>query len=472
MVSLRVDAWWLEKGCSFWLHNHGCFIAANKSAVCYICNMQRLTTRVKGIAGLGVGLIVLAMGLGVYFVQRDGWSPQEKAIDEEVSVYIQLRSGDPVQVSRARDRITEYDRVMEEVLSRHPELSPEWKNVKPEDNGYLKLMLLTERYRSESKPCEQTLGFPSEIMDAINELKEWDTEVVGAYLLKEADLVDEIRLIGLMSSQSMVGTDIDSFVEIYPINFIKQCADLLCLDARFAAKEGNKKRSLSSLLAAQGIAKHLCQIEAPSLIHETVGILIQLTVLDTAVNKVMSDLKLSKPEISQLRQSLKPVTNEDFTRVIKGEFYVGMRSLILPYVQPVGDVPVSQEIPDLCNLYDAHAGQIKHWMNVQGWLSLRGQLESTGSAWSHQLPEDLSAQARSLIGDSFFEGYNIYGKGIGKTQIIYRYYDAVLAIAAGEEPPVELLTVKPFIFDPVTRELKLPADALLEKQGIDTIKVP
>ena len=66
----------------------------------------------------------------------------------------------------------------------------------------------------------------------------------------------------------------------------------------------------------------------------------------------------------------------------------------------------------------------------------------------------------------------VYGRGFDRTQIIYRYHDAVLAIAAGEEPPVELLTGEPFVFDPVTRELGLPDDDLLEEQGVNLVVVP
>ena len=434
--------------------------------------MNKLEKPAKVCAGLGIGLIVLAIGLGSYFIQRDGWSIPESVIEEERSVYLQLRSDDPEQVARGRERVVEYDRAMKEILGRHPELQPEWKNVKPEDNGYLKLMQLAERYAGEDEPYEPTLGFPREIVNAINELEEWDVDTLRAYFLKEEDLVDEIRSIGLMPERSMAGTDIDSFFELYPANFIKQCADLLCLDARFAAKEGNKERALSSLLAAQGIAEHVCQIEAPSLIHETVGILVQLTVFGAAVHDVIADLGLTQDEISDLRKKLKPRTNRDMRRVIKGEFYVGTRALLMPYAHPVGNTEAAYIIPDLEILYDEYAESAKHNMKILSWLSMRGRFEVKENPWPYKLKSELSRPAREIVGDVSFLSFQVYGNGFRRTQIIYRYHDAVLAIAAGEEPPVELLTGEPFVFDPVTRELGLPDDELLEEQDINLVVVP
>jgi len=131
--------------------------------------MQKLTRSVKVSAGLGIGLIVLAIGLGSYFIQRDGWDgSQEEAVEGEASVYIQLRFGDPEEVARGRERVAEYDRAMKEILDRHPEFEPEWKNIKPEDNGYLQLLQLAEKYTGEVEPYEATLGFPEEIVYAID----------------------------------------------------------------------------------------------------------------------------------------------------------------------------------------------------------------------------------------------------------------------------------------------------------------
>ena len=45
-------------------------------------------------------------------------------------------------------------------------------------------------------------------------------------------------------------------------------------------------------------------------------------------------------------------------------------------------------------------------------------------------------------------------------------------MSAGEEVPVELLTGKPFVFDPDTRKLLLPEDELLESLEINIQIVP
>ena len=417
---------------------------------------------------LGLALLTLVVGISWYGIHRSGL---RLAGEEEMSVCIQLRSSDHSVVQRGRERVIAYDREMSKILDKYPELRPKWKNVSPEENGYLRLMQLSDRYVGKLEPLEALLDFPNEVSDAIYQL-DWKTEAIGEYLSKEAELLSELRAIGMMPDQSIEGVDIDCCAELYPASFTKQCADLLCLDARYAAKEGDGSRAVTSILAAYGMARHFSQIETPSLHHETVGILVALMVLDTAVNEVIPELQLSKSEISELRKKLRPVTNEDFSRVIEGELYVGMRACILPCMHQVGDIPALYKIPDPSNFYAAYIGHIKHWSNVQSWLSLRGSIEGKGGNWVYKFPGKMSSQTQGLINETITVGLQIYNKGHARTKIVYRYYDAVLAIAAGEEPPVELLTGKPFIFDPETRELRLPADSLLDAQGVEVTRVP
>ena len=236
-------------------------------------------------------VLLISIGLGVYFIQRDGCGSEVESdeFEPEKAVYLQLRSGDPEQVARAKERNAEYDRAMGQLLSRHPSLKPQWKNIPPEKNGYLQLIRLAEKRieacdvavsDSEYTLFDFHLDYPNVISDAIHETGDYDSEAIGEYLAKEADLLSELRRIGLMAEQSAHGVNIEIYEVGYPASFIKGCVDVLCLDARWAAERGDKERAVTSLSAAHRMVRHQCQIEVPSLIHETVGVLTQLTVLD------------------------------------------------------------------------------------------------------------------------------------------------------------------------------------------------
>ena len=69
-------------------------------------------------------------------------------------------------------------------------------------------------------------------------------------------------------------------------------------------------------------------------------------------------------------------------------------------------------------------------------------------------------------------GLDIYGKGWARAEARDRQYAAAFAIMEGQDPPVDLIMEKPFVYDEVTRTLSMPDDPALEGLEIKPIKLP
>ncbi|MBK1831672.1 hypothetical protein JIN77_13115 [Verrucomicrobiaceae bacterium R5-34] len=350
---------------------------------------------------------------------------------------------------------------MEKILNRHPSLRPVWKEVPDSKNGFLLWLNFMER-RGGALATDDDVDFemPNKIYEIIYEMTDWDGEAVDHFLTEKASILNEVRRIGLLEHQSAAGISVDRY-SFVPASFAKKCMDLLCADARVAAGKGDSERALESLRAALGIARHHAGIEVPSLINETIAVLGQLTVYQTAVRDVIPALDLDPSDLRVWREKLQPVSNERFSQVMRGEFFVGVRGLVIPWVNYDPEKMMEDGLPDKDAFYDALAGLMKFRMNRTDWLNPLGMWQVSHGVWEYEFDSDLSRESRDLI-DVYSIGFEVYTKGWTRALSIYRYYNAALAIAAGDEPPLELITGKAFLFDEKTRVLSFPDDPVLE----------
>lgn len=114
------------------------------------------------------------------------------------------------------------------VLERYPELAVTFKDVPPEKNGFLKWLEFSERFDADpSRPGEhyaKVLEFPETLKKHISGEGPWDAAAMTAWLAKEQPLLDELRTIGLMPDQSMVGVDLERW-NIMPARLAKSSAE-------------------------------------------------------------------------------------------------------------------------------------------------------------------------------------------------------------------------------------------------------
>ncbi|BDS07914.1 hypothetical protein NT6N_29540 [Oceaniferula spumae] len=370
---------------------------------------------------------------------------------------------------RAKKLKADYDAIFAAVLERNPGLVPKWKSVPDEENGFLHWLLFLEKSRGTDGMA--SFDFPEDVSEILSDPEKWNAEIIKAYVEKHADLLEELTRIGLLTGQSTYGISPDrwSFMEA---NIAKQSAEILCADARLAAESGDGDRALLRIKAVIGLSNHQGLVETPTLIAATVAILVKLTALEESMNHVLPALDLKQEDYAQWRQVLSPDPMMKFTDFLRGEGYGGMRGLVIPVVSNNTDFSEKDHIPDPDALYDAI---------TQGYLHAMKRAESTsyldhwqhhvGERWFTETPENLSDQSVEIY-HTLNMGWDVYSKGWARAVALFRRYDAAFAILEGREPPMEVLTGKPFVYDSQTRVLDFPDEEILEGIKADELKLP
>jgi hypothetical protein len=242
-----------------------------------------------------------------------------------------LESKDPRDQARAKELRRLADLLYKRVLERFPELAVEDKNVPPERNGFLKWLEFAERFEEGATKGSKGIGLPEGLVEHVGGRGPWDAAAAKAWLAQEKALVDEIRAIGLMPEQSIEGIDVDRWA-FMPARLAKSAAEVLLLDARLAAEEGNVAGALESVRAANGLTAHFGNVETPTLLAVTVQILVQLTVQNYVLAEVMPALPAGQMDPAAWQAAVNPVVVPpgEFGRIMKGEWNVMTRQYLLP----------------------------------------------------------------------------------------------------------------------------------------------
>jgi hypothetical protein len=368
-----------------------------------------------------------------------------------------------------------YDAEFEKVVADYPELKPVWKKVPDAENGFLAWLDFLEKHMADGGMTgTPKLEIPAEVAAIIRNDGKWDgegaVEVVSRYLKDNRALLDEIIRIAQLPSQSTAGVLPERYAFINA-SFIRSCAHLLCADARVAARNGEEQRALTSIQAALGLANHHSRVETPSLIFETVAMLLRLETLRACISDVMPHLKLNQEKTRRWREVMRQEPRRDYSQLVVGESYVMMRALLVPLMYADGRGGERRRIPDPEVFCDASAYYAAQLVSRYHGLSLRDCAETRNSFWESGYPRPLSRATQAMMRMSEI-GWPIYFKGLTRAEVTYRYFDAAFAIAAGDEPPEELITGKAFVYDAASRVLSLPDDAALDELRIQTVVVP
>lgn len=424
---------------------------------------------------LGSLLLVFATTLGIRSlsnqsdpgrIENDAGSGNSVAARSEAS-----RSAKASRRPRAASYGRDCDAWFAEVLARNPGLEPEWRSVADEDNGFLQLLDFAERHRTAGMFGSEQLPLPEDLLAILSGRSEWDHESVAAALAGHHDLVEEIARIGLLPEQSAAGIPVDRY-SFVGARLYKQCAELLLADARLAAERGDAKLPLERVRAALGIARHMSGIETPSLLMESVSILVRLSVDDQAMQHILPALELDPGALADWQHQLDSLSRSprDFSRALRGDAYVSIRGLAIPTLVGDSSELSKHDIPDPDAFIDASIGRMLK-LSKQVEDSSIESLATTMPPEVVELPNHLSPGARDAY-EVFYVRPDALSKGWARSMSMHARTDAVLAIMAGTEPPVEPITGLPFVFDPETRALAHPEDSRLEMINADPVMVP
>ncbi len=432
--------------------------------------MSELSRSFKLVVLSGVLLLIFFIGIGVYFLSKDKWRAHLSNKERGKSVHELLASSDLEERKEGYRLEVAYDREMAKILALNPRLKPVWKPLPAGENGFLKWLDFLEARGESGNTLRASINVSADLSGMIRGDTEWDGEIVKVFLEQEQALLNEIREIGLLGKQSADGVAVRRY-SFMPAAAAINCMQLLCVEARLLAGAGDKDGALQSLRAALGLARHHMGVEVPSYTAAAIGIFGQQIVHAKAVRIVIPLLNLNPQELRFWRQELRLETKMKHSEVIKGDFLVAMRGFVMPLLDYDPDTPGGADVPDKDAMYQELARVTQLMMDRADGLDPHGQWTVNSSYWNYTINPSLSSKARKWV-SVCFQSAEIYAKGFARNQALYQYYDAALAIAAGDEPPVEPITGKPFLFNLETRVLSFPDDPILEGLDVEEIILP
>ncbi|WP_193214097.1 hypothetical protein [Luteolibacter marinus] len=382
-----------------------------------------------------------------------------------------LASKDPKDKAKAAELRQRAEALLQRVLERYPELAVTMKNVPAAQNGFLKWLELSERINADPSrpgtPGYRDIGLPKSWTEFINDKASWDAAAIRAWLAGEKDLLEEVRAIGSLPDQSVNGIDIDRYGFI-SARLGKSLTEMLLMDARLAAEEGDVDRALSSVKAATGLAAHFGNVETPSLLAVTVQILIQRQVEDFTVSHILPALPAGQLDARAWEEVVDARVRPpaEFARIMKGEWHITARQYLLPMLTDTEDpkYPVDPEA-----LIDHFSG---------GFVQVIENYQSTSPAdWTTVSPpgfpdnSHLSRESRELT-DTLFVGTRAWSRGLERSQNGSGLTQAAFAILQGQPVQNDPIHNLPYRWNPATRELAAPDSPEFEGMDLPTITVP
>ena len=356
------------------------------------------------------------------------------------------------------------DRWYEELLAKHPEMAVTYKDVPDAENGFLKLLDFMDRYRNGDM-------LPDDIKNIINGSNTWDPTRFAAWLEENRELMDEITAIGLLPGQSVKGIDFDRY-KFVNARLPSQASQLLLSQARLAMEKGDETSALTSVRAVAGLANHMDGVETPSLLCETVSVLLRLNNWKFATENLSSGGDTSAADLATWREALGvgAASPADLAHVFRGDWHIMARGYLLPQMlggnlELLGEKDV--KIPDPDALVESHISYFAEVISKMRASSLSGLTRlSMDPPTSH-----LSPESTEVIG-VLFTGSSAWSKGWIRGQCEGALVEAAFAAAMGEEILMEPLTGKPFVFDQEAGTLAMPDDPILKEMGFKPVKVP
>ena len=430
----------------------------------------------KLLITLGVSLLGAAAMVGGMQKYRDHSARERvrEVLDSGGSlgkIHRLFRSSRPADRARAKRLQKDCDEWFAEVLARNPGLEPDWRPVPDEENGFLQLLDFAESKRVDGSSHDETLALPEDLFALISGNEDWDHDRAAAGLSEHQDLLSEITRLGLLPRQSSAGIAVDRY-SFVGARLYKQCCDLLMADARLAAEEGDADRALLRVRATLGIADHLSKIETPSLLMETVSILVRLAVDNQVLPTILPALQPESDTLSDWQAVMAKVRPEpaDFAKVLRGEAYVSIRGLAIPLLVENREKLSKHEIPDADAFLDAAAGTLlDHAKQVEG--ATIGSLSRALSPEPIETPPHLSPGAQEAY-EMFYIGAKAWSRGWSRAASIHTRTDAAFAIMAGTEPPAEPITGLAFSYDAENRTLTHPDDPRLKLISTEPVTLP
>ena len=365
----------------------------------------------------------------------------------------------------------------ERLLEKHPGLAVEFRTVADEDNGYLQWLAFidecraTGRWPAASESVRNALLLPEDIAAMIEEEGEWDPTRFGEWMKEDRALIERIIELGLLPERSAGGIEVERVAG--QMTLPSNLAAILLSLARHDLEAGNSAGALRTLESMLGSACHADGIESPTYLHMVEAAGLRAKLLEFASSERIA---AADPEtLGQLRGFIAGARGEpaDFAKFPRGEWHVYSATMMLPMLlknEGSPDLPASlRQHPELVAETFAATSEASTGRFLTATLR---EMLSSKTAPEIQVPEGVSEETRRDLNQlchGLTQGLPYSWAG---QQVQIAMGEAALAVALGEESPVEPLSGKPYVIDEADGTLKLPDDPLFADLVRPSIRIP
>lgn len=374
---------------------------------------------------------------------------------------------------------------LERLLAGHPGLAVEFRAVADEDNGYLQWLAFIDECRATGRwpsassdsvwetqnGARNALVLPQDIAAMIEEGGEWDPTRFGEWMKEDRALIERIIALGLLSDRSAGGIEIERVAG--QVTLPTNLGGILLSLARHDLEAGNSAGALRTLESMLGSARHVDGIECPTYLHMVQAAGLRAKFLEFVGGEQAAT---ADPEtLGQLRGLIAGARDEpaNFAKFPRGEWHVYSATMMLPMLlknEGSPDLPASLlQHPEL--VAETFAATSEASTDRFLTATLREMLSSK-TAPEIQVPGGIPEETRrdlNQICHGLTQGLP-YGWAVQQVQIAMS--EAALAVALGEESPVEPLSGKPYVIDEAGGTLKLPDDPLFADLVSPSIRIP
>jgi hypothetical protein len=359
---------------------------------------------------------------------------------------------------------------IDDFFNRHPELRPEWREVPPEENGFL---LLREFVESETA---SKMALRDELSEMLLDEGRWDQNAAREYCENYQEELSELRRIALLPQRSARGKSGGEFIDTRQY---KRISDVLLLSYKQHLHANQWADAFTDFSALYGFAAHMDRHEVPNFMDRTVGILVRLApheALCGFLTKAPSDTDWS-PWIRVLENE--PSYGRQMEAVWRGELWCGMH-LIPAWVMAGNE---KNPIWDFTAFEDAYAARMlenaKVFANAGKFTDLE-DMETLAAGFARQ-ESSLSKAARTML-DLIQIGASSWSRGAMRAEARSNITLAALQLLQSEHEEGPITSIDdlrlgslasdpsngmPFIFDPVARTLKAAeGSALYDENAI------
>ncbi|BCU77218.1 hypothetical protein llg_19330 [Luteolibacter sp. LG18] len=406
-----------------------------------------------------------AMSYGLYRIAR----PESPAPNAVCGAIVFLGGTEPLARSsdpRARER---YQRIVarseawwQETAARYPDLVLACREVTPERNGFLRW---TE---FQMKRGGRGLDLPAALSPWIAGSGKFDRFEAKRWIVDNRPLLDELKAIGELPDQSVKDIPFDRW-KLDAGHFAVACAEMMMLEARTAAEDGDEAAAARCMRAVQGFANHFERIEVPDDEQWSVAACIGSRMRSRILHEIMpalSNARACHPETwDDLLQS-PAAAPRDYARLLRGDWQMTLREFLLP---TLGNLRDQGHASDAQALVDAYSER----MRSQIALCERADGLTGLPSWNTVIvpPANLSQECRDLFRIAMDDRCS-GSRGWVTRQVQGSLDAAAFDIMCGGPVPREPVSGKPFAWNETRRELALPDAPCLARVKVQPLSVP